>query len=172
MILKTTFLLTSIGKILWKRKIMIMNQNIRLYLKSLNFDFLLLKPFSQLSHILKKDRNKLSLFSVKGILHSKEICTKATVDDRLMYNVKAAYARYAAKTALKEANTDQTLKRKLEKEVNDQCNKNVKLRDIKEQKGILQQNEENLKLTQDKVNLKMKEAQELMEKAQKMYKVI
>ncbi|CAL4060095.1 unnamed protein product, partial [Meganyctiphanes norvegica] len=45
---------------------------------------------------------------------NKERFTKATVDDRLIYNVKAAYAHYAAKIALKEANTDQTLKRKLE----------------------------------------------------------
>ncbi|CAL4069015.1 unnamed protein product, partial [Meganyctiphanes norvegica] len=81
--------------------------------------------FSQISHILQKDRNKLSLISVKGILHSKEICTKTTVDDRLI--------------------------------------------DIKEQEGILQQNEENLKWTQDKKILFLENVNQIIFRAKVPY---
>ena len=89
-----------------------------------------------------------------------------------MFNAKAAHSRYTAKNALNKASTDITLKRKLEKEVDIQYNKDARLIDIKEQEDILEQNEEDLKKTKDKALLKMKEAQELMEKAQKMDKLI
>ena len=59
--------------------------------------------FSQISHILNKEQNSLSLDSVKGILHSKEMCTKAKIDDRLMLNAKAAHSHYIAKHALNKA---------------------------------------------------------------------
>ena len=83
--------------------------------------------FSQITHILKKERSNLSLDSVKGILHSKEMCINAKIDDRLMFNAKAAHSRYTAKNALNKASTDITLKRKLEKEVDIQYNKDARL---------------------------------------------
>ena len=69
--------------------------------------------FSQITHIIDKEQNRLSLDSVKGLLHSKDTCTKAKIDNRLMYNAKAAHARYNAKIELKKASTDITLKREL-----------------------------------------------------------
>jgi len=94
--------------------------------------------FSQITHILTKERSSLSLDSVKGILHSKEMCTNAKIDDRLMFNAKAAHSRYTAKNALNKASTDITLKRKLEKEVDIEYNKDARLMDIKEQEDILE----------------------------------
>ena len=75
------------------------------------------------------------------------MCTTAKIDDRLMFNAKAAYSRYNAKIALNKASTDITLKRKLEKEVDIQYNKDTRLMDIEEQEDILEQNEEDSKKT-------------------------
>ena len=44
-----------------------------------------------------------------------------------MFNAKAAHSRYTAKNALNKASTDITLKRKLEKEVDIQYNKDARL---------------------------------------------
>ena len=55
------------------------------------------------------------------------MCINAKIDDRLMFNAKAAHSRYTAKNALNKASTDITLKRKLEKEVDIQYNKDARL---------------------------------------------
>ncbi|CAL4059904.1 unnamed protein product [Meganyctiphanes norvegica] len=70
--------------------------------------------FSQISHILNKECNRLSLDSVKGLLHCKEMCYKAKIDERLIYNAKTAYARYNARNALKAASTEVTRKKTIE----------------------------------------------------------
>ena len=58
--------------------------------------------FSQVSHILQKDRNRLSLKTVKGFLLFKENCTEVNVDDNMIYNAKVAHSRYAEKCRWKE----------------------------------------------------------------------
>ena len=47
---------------------------------------------------------------------------------KTVYNAKVAHACYASKMEIKQANTDITIKRKLEKEVEILCTKNKKLR--------------------------------------------
>ena len=89
-----------------------------------------------------------------------------------MYNAKTAYARYSAKNALKTASAEVTLKRKLENEIDEQSKNDSRLTEMKEQEDILAQHEEDSKKTKEKALLKMKEAQELMERAQKMDKLI
>lgn len=106
--------------------------------------------------------------SVKGLLNCNEVCYKAKVDESLMYNAKNAHSRFNARNALKSASTEVTLKRKLQNEVDQQCNKDERLRERKEQEEMLEQNEKDLNLTKEKALLKMKEAYELMETAQKM----
>ena len=73
--------------------------------------------FSQVTHIIHKERNRLNLETVKGILHSKEVCYDAKIDDRLVYNVKSAHSCYNAKLSLQKDINNNTLKRKLEQEV-------------------------------------------------------
>ena len=128
--------------------------------------------FSQITHIIQKERNRLNLDTVKGILHSKEVCHDAEIDDQLIYNVKAASARYRANFSLQQDNNNITLKRKLEQEVQEKYKKDERLKKIEGEENILKENQEELKLTQAKALLKMKEAQDLMEKAQKIYKII
>lgn len=126
--------------------------------------------FSQVTHIIKKERNCLNLDTVKGILHSKEVCYDAKIDDRLIYNVKAASSRYKARLSLKKDLNNNTLKRKLEQEVEDKSKKDIRLREIEGEENVLKGNEEDIKSTQAKGLLKMKEAQDLFEKAQKWIK--
>ena len=73
--------------------------------------------FSHVTHIINKERNRLNLETVKGILHSKEVCYDAKIDDRLVYNVKSAHSRNDAKLSLQKDINNNTLKRKLEQEV-------------------------------------------------------
>ena len=58
--------------------------------------------FSQITRIIQKERNCLNLDTVKGILHSKEMCHVAEIDDQLIYNVKAAATRYHAKYSIQQ----------------------------------------------------------------------
>ena len=91
------------------------------------------RVFSQISHIVSKERNRLEVDSVKGILDCKETCYKAEIDERLMYNAKTAYARYSAKNALKTASAEATLKRKLENVIDEQSKNDARLTEMKEQ---------------------------------------
>ena len=78
--------------------------------------------FSQITRIIQKERNCLNLDTVKEILHSKEVCYVAEIDDQLIYNVKAASARYRANYSIQE-DINIILKRKLEHEVEEKCKK-------------------------------------------------
>ena len=55
--------------------------------------------FSQISHIVGKDRNRQTLDNIKGHLHSKGICMDAKIDDKIIYNVIAAHTRMVSKKA-------------------------------------------------------------------------
>ena len=85
--------------------------------------------FSQINRIIQKERNCLNLDTVKGILHSKVVCDIAEIDDQLIYNVKAASARYRANYSIQEdINNDIILKRKLEHEVEEKFKKDKRQR--------------------------------------------
>ena len=88
------------------------------------------RVFSQISHIAQQDRNQLDIEAIKGILLSKEVCLDVEVDDRLMYNAKAAHSRYALELAVNKASADISLKRKLELEVENKRNKDKRLKEI------------------------------------------
>jgi len=128
--------------------------------------------FSQITHIIKIERNCLNLDTIKGILLSKDVCYNVEVDDQLMYNVKAASSCYKADLSLHDINNNNSLKRELEVEIEEKCKKDTRLKEIEDEENILKENELELKLTQANALLKMKEAQDLMERAQSMDKVI
>ena len=100
------------------------------------------------------------------------MCYNVEVDDQLMYNVKAASSRYKADLSLHDINNNNSLKRKLEVEIEEKCKTDTRLKEIEDEENILKENELELKLTQANALLKMKEAQDLMERAQSMDKVI
>ena len=58
--------------------------------------------FSQITHILQKERKCLNLDTVKGILYSKEVCLDVEIDDQLMFNAKVARSRYTAQLSLQQ----------------------------------------------------------------------
>ena len=130
------------------------------------------RVFSQISHIAQQDRNQLDIEAIKGILLSKEVCLDVEVDDRLMYNAKAAHSRYALELAVNKASADISLKRKLELEVENKRNKDKRLKEIEEEEKMLQENEEHLKLLQAQAMIKHKETKDLMEKQQKVNRII
>merc|ERR1711874_4821 len=74
--------------------------------------------------------------------------------------------------SLHDINNNNSLKRKLEVEIEEKCKKDTRLKEIQDEENILKENELELKLTQSNALLKMKEAQDLMERAQSMDKVI
>merc|ERR1712121_246708 len=127
--------------------------------------------FSQITHIINKERNCLNLDTVKAILRSKEVCYNAKVDNQLMYNVKAASSRYKDELSFQDINNN-SLKRKLQVEVEEKYKKDKRLKEIEEEEIRLKENEAKVKLTHAEAILKMKEAQDLMERAQSMDKII
>ena len=130
------------------------------------------RVFSEITHIIKKERNCLNLDTVKGIIHSKEVCYGAKIDDRLMYNVKAASSWYKARLSLNKDLNNNTLKRKIELEVKDKSKKDRRILEIEGEEKALKENEEDIEITQSKSLLKMKEAVDLIEKAQKISNII
>ena len=99
--------------------------------------------FSQITRIIQKDSNCLNLYTVKGILHSKEVCHVAEIDDQLIYNVKAASARYRANYSIQEdINNDIIFKRKLEHAVEEKCKKDIRLKEIEGEENMLKEKEE------------------------------
>ena len=130
------------------------------------------RVFSKISHIAQPDRNRLDIECIKGVLHCKENCTDVEVDDRLMYHAKAAHSRYELDLAVSKANADISLKRKIEQEVEKERNKEKRLKQIEEEEKLLQENEDHLKLLQAQTILKHEETKDLMEKQQRLNKII
>ena len=56
--------------------------------------------FSQVTHILQKDRNRLTIETVKGLLYCKEKCTDVNIDENMIYNAKVAHSRYTEKMTM------------------------------------------------------------------------
>ncbi|CAL4117850.1 unnamed protein product [Meganyctiphanes norvegica] len=56
--------------------------------------------FSQLFHIITKDRNKLETHTVKGLLitnsylQANGTCTNLKIDETMMYHIKASHSKY------------------------------------------------------------------------------
>ena len=88
----------------------------------------------------------MNIDTVKGILHSKVVCDVAEIDDQLIYNVKAASARYRANYSIQEdINNDIIFKRKLEHAVEEKCKKDIRLKEIEGEENMLKENKEELK---------------------------
>lgn len=88
-----------------------------------------------------------------------------------MYKVKAASSRYKDELSFQDINNN-SLKRKLQVEVEEKYKKDKRLKEIEEEEIRLKENEAEVKLTHAEAILKMKEAQDLMERAQSMDKII
>ena len=65
--------------------------------------------FSQMFHIITKDRNKLDTSTIKGLLTTKSFlqsngsCTNLEIDNSMMYHIKASHSKYIERNMEKNA---------------------------------------------------------------------
>ena len=88
------------------------------------------RTFSKIAHIVSQDRNRLSIECIKELLLCKDVCLDVKIDDRKIYNAKAAHSRYALELTLNKSSNGITLKSKLEQEVENKRHKVKRLKEI------------------------------------------
>ena len=137
------------------------------------------RMFSQLLHIITKDRNSLATHTIKGLLITKSYlqsigsCKNFKIDDSMMYHIKASHSKYVERNLEKnEYKSDSSIGKKLSEEAKKEYTKNKKLKAIENKNSQLQKQENIVKANQIKALSLMKEAQTLMKDSHDMNKAI
>ena len=80
------------------------------------------RMFSQLFHIITKDRNQLATHNIKGLLITKSYlksignCTNFEIDESMMYHLKASRSKYVERNLEKnEYKRDSSIEKNLQK---------------------------------------------------------
>ena len=135
--------------------------------------------FSQLLHIISKDRNKLEVHTIKGLLitksflHSNGTCMNLDIDDSMMYHLKASHSKYVERNLEKnQYKRKNTIEKSLVDEVHRKFTKNKKLKAIENKRIQLEKQENLVKANEIKAMSLLKEAQLLMKDTQDMNKQI
>ena len=97
--------------------------------------------FSQVSHVISKDRNKLTIETVKGLLITKSYlqtngtCLNFSLDDSMMNNVRTAHSKYVQNVSKKTDESDKSIQKRILEDSNESLKGNKRLREIKRKKN-------------------------------------
>ena len=135
--------------------------------------------FSQLFHIIRKDRNRLETHTIKGILTTKsylqnnETCMNLRIDESMMYHIKSAYSKYSEMNLEKnESRKEDSLEKRLQEEVHKERTENKKLKSIENKQLKIDKQVDILKANEIKAMSLLSEAKSLMENSHNMSKQI
>ena len=131
------------------------------------------RQFSQLAHILSKDRSRLDENTIKGLMAckstmaaNKKFCFNFPVNDMIIHSLSARsryVARLAEKRKIVEILDDEDLEREIQKKQQDNLKKSKKLKQIKD-------NEEKIVVKEKEFSEKHLEAMKLLKQAQDLMK--
>ena len=132
------------------------------------------RQFSQLAHIISKDRSRLDENTIKGLMACKSTmaannksCYNFPTNDEMIVHSLSARSRYVARLAEKrkivEALDDEELEREIQKKQDENREKAKKLKQI-------QENEEKIVVKEKKFSEKHLEAIKLLKQAQELMK--
>ena len=134
--------------------------------------------FSQVSHVISKDRDKLTIETVKGLLITKSYlqtngtCLNFSLDDSMMNNVRTAHSKYVQNVSKKTDESDKSIQKRILEDSNESLKGNKRLREIKRKKLQIENQEEEIKLKQSKIKMHLEQAHTLMEDSEKMSKFL
>ena len=134
--------------------------------------------FSQLLHMIPKEKSNLETHTIKGLLTTKSFlqtngsCTDLTIDDSMMYHIKASHSNYRERNLERNKTSDGVTEERLSKEVKKQYNRNKKLKAIEDKEAQLQKQDDVVKTNEIKALSLLKEAQSIMQDSQQMNKTI
>ena len=129
--------------------------------------------FSQVFHIVNKDRNRLSTDTIRGLLVTKSYlqtigtCLNFKVDDSMMASIKMSHRKYTERTK-SDKNDESCVHKRVLENAKKTFEGNKKLKSIEAKRMLIEKQEEAIKSSQAKAKLHLEQAHMLMEDSEKM----
>ena len=134
--------------------------------------------FSQVSHVISKDRNKLKPHTIKGLLITKSFlqtngtCLSFSLDHSMMNSIRAASSRYFQRQSDEEETNIKSLHKRVLEDTSESLKGNKKLKELERKKLQIEKQEEEMKLKRSQIKMLLEQAHNLMEDSEKMSKFI
>ena len=136
--------------------------------------------FSQISHVISKDRNKLSVNTIKGLLITKSYlqtngtCLSFSLDDSMMTSIRIARSKYVQRLSDEsdENENNKCIHKRILEDSSESLKGNKKLKEIERKKLQIEKQEEEIKLKQSQIKMFLEQAHSLMEDSEKMSKFL
>lgn len=136
------------------------------------------RHFSQVFHIIGKDRNSLATPNLRGLLIAKSYldtigcCLNFEIDQSMMANVIASHSKYVERTTSDENIKESCVHKRILNDAKETYKGNKKMRALEAQKVLIEEQEKVLINKQKQAKLLIEQANSLMEDTQKMSKFI
>ena len=128
--------------------------------------------FSQVLHIITKDRNRLDTHTLKGLLRTKSYiqtigsCLNFEIDEGMMANISASHSKYEQRLESNKSNKDSCIQKRVLEDANVTFKENKKIKKIEIKKFEIEDHEKTIRKKHEKAKLLLEQANSIMEDTQ------